>query len=457
MAVDATIEMMSKVPSSARGWPVLLSLGLTLMLGGCGSGGGGSSGQAGAGGHIGSGGAGGAGGGQGGFAGGGGHAGFAGGGGAAGGGQLGGGGEIGGAAGGGQVGGSSGTTDGGAGAGGMGCPVADGGTTPAVLPDSVSFVPNVTVSTVAGGASATGFVNPVGIALEPGGTSLVVSDFDNNELDRVTLTGTITALTSQSNFSRPYALAFDPARTVLYSQTDADPSGAHDHATTSTIWIINRGSGAASVLAADVGYTRGIAVLSDGRLVLADRGSHLIRLLDPTTGATSVLAGSAACIGGVDGTGAGAEFSDPYGVAVLPGDTIVVADYLLRVLRKVTLAGVVTTFAGDGGPAASIDGPALSARFIRPQAVAADSNGVVYVSDTGASRIRRIGTDGTVSTLAGDGTIGFMDGTGAMAEFAGAEGIAVSANGSTVYVADGDDGADTPLPYNRVRAITIGP
>lgn len=63
-----------------------------------------------------------------------------------------------------------------------------------------------------------------------------------------------------------------------------------------------------------------------------------------------------------------------------------------------------------------------------------------------------------MTTLAGDGTVGSMDGTGATASFAGAEGITVAADGSTVYVADGDDGVDPPppQPYNRVRAITIG-
>ena len=270
-------------------------------------------------------------------------------------------------------------------------------------------------------------------------------------------TGTITQLTAQSSFSRPYALAYDATRNVLYSQTDADPTGAHDHLTTSTIWSINRGSGAATTLAADIGYTRGIGVLSDGRLVLADRGSHVVRLLNPSTGKTSVLAGSPSCIGGVDGTGVGAEFNDPYGVAVLPGDDIIVADYVLRVLRKVTLAGVVTTFAGDGGPAGTVDGPAAGARFNRPQAVAADATGIVYVSDTGARRIRRIATDGTVSTLAGDGTAGFMDGAGSMAEFYGQEGLAVSTDGLTVYVADGTAGSDSPVPFNRIRAIAIGP
>jgi DNA-binding beta-propeller fold protein YncE len=122
----------------------------------------------------------------------------------------------------------------------------------------------------------------------------------------------------------------------------------------------------------------------------------------------------------------------------------------------VTLAGVVTPFAGDN-VAGTIDGPRASARFVNPRTLAADASGAVYVSDTGAHRIRRIAADGTVTTVAGDGVAGYMEGAGNVAEFFGQEGIAVSADGTTVYVADGTAGAEPPGPYHRIRKITIGP
>jgi sugar lactone lactonase YvrE len=340
--------------------------------------------------------------------------------------------------------------------GGVACPSAGAAPTTAARPDSVKYVVGVTVTTVAGGASAANITNPVGVVIEPSG-SFLVSDFDDNLLVRAAATGgAITPLTSQANFTRPYALAYDGKRGILYAQTDADPSGHHDHETTATIWTVDRGSGAATALWPDVGDTRGMGVLSDGRVVLADRAHQVIWLVDPTAGTHQVLAGSLDCVGGADGTGSTATFTTPYGLAVLPDDSIVVADYGLRTLRKVTTAGVVTTLAGDGGPAGTIDGPGSSARFVNPQAVAADATGVVYVSDIGAHRIRRVGTDGTVMTLAGSGTADFADGAGNVADFYGGEGLAVSADGKTVYVADGTAGSDTPGPYHRLRAITIG-
>ena len=118
--------------------------------------------------------------------------------------------------------------------------------------------------------------------------------------------------------------------------------------------------------------------------------------------------------------------------------------------------GVVTSFAGDG-IAGTIDGPAASARFVSPKAIAADASGAVFVSDTEAHRIRRIAADGTVTTVAGNGVAGFMDGAGNVAQFVGQEGIAVTADGRTLFVADGTGGAEPPGPYHRIRKITIAP
>jgi hypothetical protein len=344
---------------------------------------------------------------------------------------------------------------------GFTCPSSDdGGAVLTSAPDNVVFYPNVTVSTFAGGPSDSNLSNPVGIAILPDG-DLVVSDYDSSALRRVSSTGAVSVLTSQLSFRYPFALTYDRVRGVVYATTDANAQGSKNSSprTSATVWSVNPGSGLASNLpvATGIGYMRGVGVLSDGRVVAADRTNRLIWLIDPAAGTKRALAGNAACTGGADGQGASATFTDPYGLAVLPDDSIVVADYGLRVLRKITTAGVVTTFAGDGGPAGTIDGPARSARFVRPQAVAADAQGVVYVSDTGTNRIRRVGLGGMVTTLAGNGTQAYADGNNDVAAFYGGEGIAASADGTTVYVADGTFGSDTPVPYHRIRKLTIRP
>jgi DNA-binding beta-propeller fold protein YncE len=104
-----------------------------------------------------------------------------------------------------------------------------------------------------------------------------------------------------------------------------------------------------------------------------------------------------------------------------------------------------------------MDGARASSRFVAPQALAADNTGAILVSDVDAHRIRRIASDGTVSTVAGNGTAGFADGSGQNAAFFGQEGLAVSADGKTIYVADGTGGSETPVPYQRLRKITLAP
>jgi sugar lactone lactonase YvrE len=429
-------------------------------IAGAGGGGAGSGGSGGTGGgDAGGGGSGGTGGG--GTAGTGGGAGVGGSGGTAGAGGIGGAGGSAGTGGGGGTGGSAGA----AGTGGSepNCvlPPTDAGV-PAAMPDNVMFLPNVTVTTLAGGptpgtangAFGVGMLdNPVSVAIEASG-SLVVSDFDNSRLRRVVAAdGTLSTLTVQIGFQRPFGLAV--AGSVLYAQTDTNPSGMRN-TTTGTIWQIDGATGVATAIGPNLGRPRGIAALSDGRLVLGDYQNQRVRIFNPATGVVSDLAGTQGCPGSANGTGADARFVQPYGVAVLPGDRIIVADYGAHLLREVSLAGVVTSFAGDG-VMATIDGPRAGARFVAPSAVAADATGGLFVSDIGAHRIRRIAADGTVTTVAGDGTGGFMDGQGNVAQFYGQEGIAVSANGATIYVADGTLGGEPPGPYHRIRKITIGP
>src|SRR5262249_14192973 len=141
-------------------------------------------------------------------------------------------------------------------------------------------------------------------------------------------------------------------------------------------------------------------------------------------------------------------------VVALADGRVVVTDYDNHRLRAITTDGRVSPHAGDGG-SGTIDGPRLSARFVNPDGLAIDAAGNLYVSDVGAHRIRRVATDDMLSTIAGDGTEGFADGPGAQARFFGQEGIAVSSDGKTLYVADGARG--DPGPYHRIRKIAIGP
>lgn len=287
--------------------------------------------------------------------------------------------------------------------------------------------------------------NPVNVIGGPDG-QVYVADFDNGLVRVVAPDGETTTLVEQEGFSKPFGLAFG-ADGTLFVQTDRNDAGEQSPMT-GTIWRVDTTTGVAEVVARDVGRPRGLAMLPDGRLVLSDYVHHTVRLLDPDTGSISNLAGVFDQPGDVDGTAAQARFDKPYGVAVLPDGRIVVADYGNDQLRAVTTSGQVTTFAGTGAEG-NADGPAASATFAAPQGVSVDGAGNLYVSDTDSFSIRRISADGQVTTVAGAGA-GWRDGSLGDAQFYGLEGLDVSADGSTLWVADGSRGEAAPHHFVRV-------
>jgi sugar lactone lactonase YvrE len=327
---------------------------------------------------------------------------------------------------------------------------------------TVVFVPGVTVSTVAGSAengardgtgAAAQFDNPIGIAID-GNANLVITDYDDALVRRVTPQGVVTTVASAGNFVDPFDVVVASDGTY-YVATDADDTGTKS-ATSGTLWRIAPPSGGGLakpvVVARGMYRPRGLALVAGGGLFVSDRDRSVVEILPSPSSAPSVLAGTSGGIGFQDGTGHAAQFDAPVGVARLPDGSWVVADSYNNRVRHVTASGVVTTFAGDGMYALN-DGPAATARFAFPSAVAVDAAGIVYVSDLASHRIRRIDLAGNVETLAGNGVRSYADGAGNAAEFYGQEGIAVTPDGKSLYVSDGNGGDGSA--HSHVRVLTI--
>ncbi|AWH31814.1 NHL repeat-containing protein [Stenotrophomonas sp. SAU14A_NAIMI4_8] len=137
--------------------------------------------------------------------------------------------------------------------------------------------------------------------------------------------------------------------------------------------------------------------------------------------------------GNRDGAAAQARFADPYAVVRTAQGAVYFTDAGdNNRIRRWWPDGRVQTVAGQGE--GRVDGPALQASFHTPSGIAADAQGNLYVADTGNHAIRRISADGQVTTLAG-GEQGYADGPAAQARFDGPMGIAVDAQGQ-VFVAD---------------------
>ena len=124
----------------------------------------------------------------------------------------------------------------------------------------------------------------------------------------------------------------------------------------------------------------------------------------------TTLAGSGSS-GSANGTGTAASFNYPWGVTVDGSGNVYVADAYNHLIRKITAAGVVTTLAGSGSQG-SANGTGTAASFNGPNDIAVDGSGNVYVADAQNHLIRKITSAGVVTTFAGSGSQGSANGTG---------------------------------------------
>ncbi len=205
----------------------------------------------------------------------------------------------------------------------------------------------------------------------------------------------------------------------------------------------------------------GLAVDGNGNMFVADTGNHVIRKITPA-GVVSTLAGSG-IVGFADGIGPAATFNSPNGVAVDNSGNVFVADTGNHAIRRITRAGAVSTWAGNG-VSGFIDGAGTTASFNAPSGVAVSSTGDVFVADTFNNAIRKITPNGIVSTFSGSGIAGFDNGTGRAASFNQPSGIAMDSNGN-VFVADASNyavrkitpvGAVSTFAGNRDFGFTDG-
>jgi len=190
----------------------------------------------------------------------------------------------------------------------------------------------------------------------------------------------------------------------------------------------------------------GLYVGPVGVLFLADSDNHCLRKITPQGLVTTIAGqcGSGTLLGSyADGPAASARFSRPLDVVVDLANNVYVADYFNHAVRKVTAAGSVSTVAGNGiGHFA--DGMGTQAGFLYPNRLILDRAGNLYLTeghsgDVGerpaGNRVRRITSDGTVTTVAGSGAPGYRDGPAAQAEFYAPTGLTVDTAGN-IYVAD---------------------
>jgi len=183
-----------------------------------------------------------------------------------------------------------------------------------------------------------------------------------------------------------------------------------------------------------------------GLLLLAGSSARLAAQSVYSTPYTFALFAGSGSPGSSDGTGIGAQFNGPIGLALDSSGNLFVADRKNDTIRKVTSGGAVTTFVGSPGVIGTTDATGTDARFNQPSGIAVGSGGYVYVADTVNNLIRKISPSGVVTTLAGTANVsGSENGTGAAGLFNQPTGICIDSSGN-LYVAD--------FGNNLIREVT---
>jgi uncharacterized protein (TIGR03437 family) len=187
---------------------------------------------------------------------------------------------------------------------------------------------------------------------------------------------------------------------------------------------------------AQLSWPSSVAVDRAGNVFIADLQNYLIRKVSPAGIITSVAGNHVQGYSGDGGIATNAQLNEPGSIAVDSAGNLYIADVGVNRIRMVSPAGIITTVAGGGTSGTSGDGgPAIKAQLDWPTSVAVDSTGALFVAQP--YQIRRISPTGVITTIAGDGRQGYSgDGGSALnAEMDFVTGVAVDRAGN-LFIAD---------------------
>ncbi|HBE76636.1 MAG TPA: hypothetical protein DDW65_02470 [Firmicutes bacterium] len=212
----------------------------------------------------------------------------------------------------------------------------------------------------------------------------------------------------------------------------------------------DNGQGTDAKLGLSITYAGNIlAIDGRGNLYIADGMNSCIRKVDSNGNITTIAGNGTSGYSGDNGPAINAKLEFPTGVALDNVGNLYIADYGNNVIRKVDANGIITTVAGNGTQGFSGDnGPAINAELNNPTSVALDSNNNLYITDCSNNRIRKVDSNGIMTTIAGKETFGYS-GDGQTATSAGLNlptGITIDSF-NNLYIADNSN--------CRIRKIDI--
>ena len=198
---------------------------------------------------------------------------------------------------------------------------------------------------------------------------------------------------------------------------------------------------------AEINQPRSVTPLADGGFLIADTNNNRVRRVSASGVITTVAGTGARGFGGDGGSATSALLDHPFAVAPTSDGGFLIADVDNERIRKVSVAGVITTVAGNGGSGFGGDGgPAISASLHDPHNVVGLADGGFLIADTTNERVRHVDPAGVIRTVIGDGTRGSSGdgGPAASARLGAPKGISVTREGD-LLIADEQN--------NRIRFV----
>ncbi len=307
--------------------------------------------------------------------------------------------------------------------------------------------------------------SPAGVAVDYAG-NLYIADTNNNRVRKVSTSGIVT--TVSGNGSAGFTNEGGPAATaqlntptglsvdLLGNLYVADQFNFRLRKITTTGSIVSiAGNGSrsyavngGSAIGAQLDQPRGLATDAAGNVYIADGRNYRVRKVATNGIITTVAGNGTQGYSGDNGPATNAQLAYQLGLAVSPTGELYIADSFNHRVRKVSANGIITTVAGTGSPGYSGDGgPAQSAQINNINDVVLDADGNLYIADYGNYRIRKVSTNGIITTIAGTGSSGYSgDGGQAVnAQISTVWGMALDSSGN-FYFAD--------YLNHRIRRVT---